>query len=46
MGHLDVPVESEGLKWFSLIKGIEQCQDTEKEAAGISGDFMTLVGFH
>ncbi len=44
VGHLDV--ESESLKWFSLVEGIEQCQDTEKKAAGIPSDFMTLVGFH
>ena len=38
--------ESESLEWFSLVKGIEQCQDTEKKTAGIPCDFMKLVGFH
>ena len=44
MSHLDV--ESESPKGFSLVKGIQQCQDTKKEAAGSSGDFVTLIGFH
>ena len=43
VGHLDV--ESEVLKWFLLVKGIKQCQNAVKEAAGIPGDseFMSLV---
>ena len=44
VSHLDV--ESEGLGWFILVKGIEQCQNAVKEAAGIPGEFMPLVSFN
>jgi hypothetical protein len=44
VSHIDV--ESESLKWFTVVQGIEQCQGTEEKTAGVPGEFMTLVGFH
>jgi hypothetical protein len=41
VGHLDV--ESKVLEWFLLVKGLKQCQNTVKEAAGIPGEFVSLV---
>ena len=39
-------MKSESLEWFSLVKGIKQCRDTEEKTGDSPGGCMELLGLY